>query len=376
MVGVLAASAPERVLSQEAATTAPATQPSLEAQAQKLRIEELDQLVAPIALYPDVLLAQVCMASTYPLEVAIAARWHQQNQNLQGDQLNAALDIQTWDPSVKALIQVPPVLQLMNDKLDWTQKLGDAFLSQQTEVMAAVQRLRKLAVSNGQLQTTAQQTVTTMGQIIVIEQANPEVVYVPAYDPYAYGIWPYPEYPPYYWPGYGLGLAFGLGVIIGGIWDNHWDWGGGNLEVNPLRNTNIDRGDLGNIGRERWQHNVEHRRGVNYRDQATRERFGRGDAAGANARQNFRGFQQGGQLGQGNIANRASFEQGGRLSGFDGLGNGSQIRDQSNRGRSSVQSMNQSSRSSVQTRAGGGGARVGGGFGGGGGGGFRGGGRR
>src|SRR5215471_402163 len=335
------------------------------APAQAFKPEELDQLVAPVALYPDALLAQVCMASTYPLEIVMAARWQMQNQNLMGDQLNTALDMQPWDPSVKALVQVPPVLQMMSDKIDWTEKLGDAFLGQQPEVMAAVQRLRQLAQANGQLMTTSDQTVTTMGQTIIIEQPNPEVVYVPAYDPfYAYGAWPYPAYPPYYWPGYGFGLGFVLGAAIAnGNWATHWNWNGGDLNINTNRNINGDR----------WQHNVDHRRGVNYRDQATRDRFNRGDA-GAAGRRDFRGFDQGGgQLGQG-LSNRASFGQGGNLSGFDGIGNGAQTRAQADRGRASTQSMNQSrSRANAQARSGA--ARAGGGgFRGGGGGGFRGGG--
>jgi uncharacterized membrane protein YgcG len=355
---VLIAPPPARTVEVQSSTPASYTTP----QPQPFKTEELDALVAPVALYPDALLAQVCMASTYPLEVAIAARWQKENQSLQGEQLNAALAMQNWDPSVKALVQVAPVLQMMSDKLDWTQKLGDAFLSQQTEVMASVQRLRQLAVANGQLMTTPNQTVTTMGQVIVIEQANPEVVYVPAYDPwYAYGTWPYAAYPPYYYPGYGFGAGFVLGAILANAnWATpHWNWNGGNLEVNPLRNGNIDRGDLGN--RDRWQHNVDHRRGVNYRDQSTRERFGRGDVAGANARQNFRGFDQG-QLGQGNIGNRASFEQRGGGNGLSGAADGAKARSQSARGASNRASSTRS--------------YGGGGFRGGGGGGFRGGGGR
>src|SRR5262245_15744377 len=171
------------------------------ARAQAFGMEELDSLTAPIALYPDTLLAQVLIASTYPAEVAQAGQWAQQNSRLQGAQLDAALEQQTWDPSVKALVQVPTVLQQMNSKMDWTQKLGDAFLAQQADVMDSVQRLRQKAQTAGQLMTTEQQKVVTQGQTIVIEQANPQVMYVPSYNPTTvYGGWPYPSYPPYYWP--------------------------------------------------------------------------------------------------------------------------------------------------------------------------------
>jgi hypothetical protein len=340
--------------------------------------EELDALLAPIALYPDTLLAQMCIASTYPLEIVHAARWQKDNANLQGAALNTALDMQPWDASVKGLVQTPTVLQQMSEKLEWTQKLGDAFLGQQSDVMASIQRLRARALEKGQLMSTPQQTVTTTGtgtsQIIVIQQANPEVIYVPAYDPgYVYGDWPYPAYPPYpYYPYAGVGLAFGLGILVGGaIWDNGWNWGGGNVQVNPLRNNNInnnfDRNNIGN--RQNWNHQVEHRGGVNYRDQATGERFGRGDAAGTNARQNFRGFDQGqlgqrtgGQLGQGNVANRASFEQRGGFNGLSDAANGAQTRSHAQRGASSRASSSRSFGGGA--RAGGGGFRGGGGGGG------------
>ena len=362
-----------------------------------LRPEEIDALVAPIALYPDNLLAQVLIASTYPLEIAIASQWVMQNPSLQGTQLETALQAQNWDASVKALVQVPTALNQMNQRLDWTQKLGDAFLAQQKEVMDSVQRLRQRAQSAGKLMSSEQLKVVTENQTIIIEQASPQTMYVPYYDPYyMYGGWPYAGYPPYYWPtppGYylGAGIAFGLGIaIIGGAWNNWCDWGGGdiNVDIDRDRFTNIDRDKIGNrrdnANSQRWQHNAEHRRGTNYRDQATRERFGKGNAASADARRDFRGFDSQGKFGDrtgqfgdrgGQLGQKANFDRAGQTRGFDGVGNGSSTRGYSNRGQTSRQSMNTSrgSRSSFSggSRSFGGG---GGGFRGGGGGGFRGGG--
>ena len=162
--------------------------------------EELEQILAPVALYPDALLAQVLMASTYPLEVVQADRWAQQNQGLAPEALTAALEQQAWDPSVKSLVNFPQVLTMMGEKLDWTQKLGDAFLAQQQDVMNTVQSLRKKAADAGNLETTAEQKVIVEQETIVIEAASPQVVYVPTYNPtVVYGAWPYPAYPPYYY---------------------------------------------------------------------------------------------------------------------------------------------------------------------------------
>src|SRR5215472_2491165 len=194
---------------------------------QLLKPEELDALVAPIALYPDNLLSLVLMASSYPLEVVQADRWLKENKNLKGDEQKAAADKQGWDDSVKSLLATPDVLSMMSDKLDWTMKLGDAVLAQQPDVMDAIQRLRIRAQQNHKLETTKQQTVTVVqssgggggggaGQpVITIEQTNPDEVYVPYYDPgVVYGDWPYAEYPAYGWgwPGY-----IGAGVIAAGI---------------------------------------------------------------------------------------------------------------------------------------------------------------
>jgi hypothetical protein len=274
--------------------------------------EELDQLLAPIALYPDSLLAQIFMASTYPLEVVQADRWVKQNKDLKGDPLTAALEKQPWDPSVKSLVNFPQVLAMMSEKLDWTQKLGDAFLAQQKDVMDSVQALRKKAVEAGNLKTTKEQKVVVAQETIVIESASPQVVYVPTYNPtVVYGTWAYPSYPPtyYYPPGYAAGtalLSFGVGMAVGAAWGYAWgdcDWHGGDVDVDIDRNTNIntniDRGKYKNQyqgGRGSWQHNPEHRKGVSYRDQATGQKFNRASTNEAvKSREDFRGRSEAGR---------------------------------------------------------------------------------
>ena len=195
-----------------------------------LKPAELDGLVAPIALYPDALLANVLMASTYPLEVVRAERWVNQNKNLKDDALKAAAEKQAWDASVKALVAAPAVLQMMSERLDWTQKLGEAFLAQEQDVMDAVQRMRARAYDRKKLETTKEQVVSVKQeqnrQVISIEPAVPDTLYVPYYEPQVvYGDWPYADYPayPYYWgyPGYiaagviATGLAFGGAYALG-----------------------------------------------------------------------------------------------------------------------------------------------------------------
>src|SRR5215470_8693698 len=203
---------------------------------QLLGADQLDQIVAPIALYPDTLLAEVLMASTYPLEVVEADRWASANKNLKGDALKAAADKQDWDDSIKSLVATPSVLSMMSTQLDWTRKLGDAVLAQQPDVMDAIQRLRSKAQANGKLTSTKEQKVSVKQeqnkQVIVIEPTNPNTMYVPYYNPsVVYGAWPYPSYPPYYYPppvGYfpgaalATGLAFTAGVAMGAAW-----WRGG-----------------------------------------------------------------------------------------------------------------------------------------------------
>jgi len=192
-------------------------------EAQPIPAEELDSLVAPIALYPDPLLAQTLAASTYPLEVIQLEQWYANNKYLKDKALADAVAKQPWDPSVQALVAFPDVVQRMAGNIQWTTDLGNAFLAQQSDVMDAVQRMRAKAQGTGNLKTNAQQEVETQTveggeQVIVVEQANPEVVYVPSYDPQmVYGT-PPPAYPyyPYTYPGYyaGMGLAFGTGLVL------------------------------------------------------------------------------------------------------------------------------------------------------------------
>jgi hypothetical protein len=269
--------------------------------------EELDQMLAPIALYPDSLLVQILMASTYPLEIVEAARWAKSNQNLKGDKLTAALEKQNWDPSVKSLINFQSVLSMMNDKLEWTQKLGDSFLSQQKDVMDTVQKLRAKAKAQGTLKSTDQQKVTAQAQTIIIEPANPQVIYVPAYNPaVVYGSWWYPAYPPYpyYPPGAVVGASvasFGMGVAVGAAWGYAWggcNWNHGTVNVNVNQNNsinnNINRNNyvnkVGVNGQGEWHHDPDHRRGVAYRDGNTQQKYGQRDRGRADARNDYRGY--------------------------------------------------------------------------------------
>jgi len=263
-----------------------------------LKPEQLEALVAPIALYPDELLANVLAASTYPLEVVQADRWLKARKTLKGDALKKEVEKQSWDDSVKALASTADVISMMSDKIDWTKNLGDAVLAQQPDVMDAIQRLRSKAYDNKKLVTTKQQKVRVQTQegkqAIVIESADPNTMYVPYYDPAAvYGTWPYADYQPYYfgYPPYigagviAAGLAFGAGWAIG-RWGNYWgggaNWGNRNLYVNHYNRTN-------NIGNN-WQHNPAHRQGVRYNNVNVQQRFGNNNLkAGASNRMDFRG---------------------------------------------------------------------------------------
>ena len=306
--------------------------------------EQLEQLVAPIALYPDSLISQILMAATYPIEVVQADRFAKANPKLTGDALTAQLEKEDWDPSVKSLVNFPTVLALMNDKLDSTITLGDAFIDDQSRVLNAIQRLRAKAQAEGNLKTTKEQKVTVEQapppdpqvitieqpppQIITIEPTNPQVIYVPTYNPtVVYGTWPYPAYPPYpyYPPGYVAAgvIGFGLGVACGAAWGYAWgncNWGGGDVNINNSRNAefnrNIDRskynnradnslpGDRGgnreNGGRDngpgrggdngKFKHDPAHRKGASYRDQSTSQRLGGAQSKQAvQSRDAFRG---------------------------------------------------------------------------------------
>jgi hypothetical protein len=273
--------------------------------------EQLEQIVAPIALYPDSLLTQVMMGSTYPLEIVEADRWVKQNKSLKGSALDSALKDKSWDPSVKSLCTVPDVLAKMSENLDWTQDLGDAFLGQKTQLMDSVQRMRGKAYEAGNLKTTEQQVVTQEPEkIIVIEQASPQVVYVPSYSPtVVYGAWSYPTYyyPPMYAPppaGYGL-MAFGVGMAVGAaFWgDSDWGWGHGDVDIdidrynNFNRNTNVnwENNQISNRSgnRNSWQHDPSHRKGVNYRTQDVAGKYGARAGTSRVSRDQARGWSQG-----------------------------------------------------------------------------------
>ena len=354
--------------------------------------QDLDELLAPVALYPDALLAQVLMASTYPLEVVEAARWQKQNATLKDKALEEAVKKQTWDESVKALTTVPQVLTMMNEKLDWTTKLGDAFLARQEDVLKTAQALRKKADEAGNLKTSKEMTVKKETennvQVIKIENPTPETVYVPTYNPAtAYGTWWYAAPPPYYYypPGYaygGAGLAFASGVfwgaaIAGGIgWNNN--------EININRNTNINTGNRNNIqGGNKWQHNPEHRKGASYRDNTTASKYGKGsDARATQSREQYRGRAESGRqemssmdrgelnraAGSGGAGNRASTSSmdrgGGGGGGYDRGGGSSASRGGGGGGFSGSGGSGASTRAASSrggaSRGGGGGGRGGG----------------
>jgi hypothetical protein len=266
-VALVAAASLIAPLSAPAQAPPPATAPPAAAAPALYNAEQLDALLAQIALYPDALLTQVLMASTYPLEIVEAWRWLQQDNNraLTGDALAQALEAQSWDPSVKSLVPFPMVLNLMNGNLGWTQQLGYAFANQQSDVWNSVQRLRAQAQAAGQLGSTPQQTVMQENGAIVIQPANPQLVYVPAYNPtVVYGPWPYPDYPPFWYPpppDYLLGaamvtgIAFFTGVIVvsslwgwcGPVWYGGWGAWGGSVRVEPTRynRINVHRPPLG-----------------------------------------------------------------------------------------------------------------------------------
>ncbi|WP_433765451.1 DUF3300 domain-containing protein [Pseudomonas putida] len=311
-----------------AAAPAPAATPATTAAAPAAALpkdpvftqEQLDQMLAPIALYPDPLLAQLLMASTYPGEVAEAVTWSKANPKATGDDAVKKVANQPWDPSVQSLVAFPQVLATLGQDPVWVQRLGDAFLAQPDDVMGAVQRLRHQAQAAGNLQSNQYQNVTVQNitpsapapaaesttssapapasssSTIVIQPADPQVVYVPTYNPTTtYGTWAYPASPPVYYPpppayypGQALlaGLAFGTGVaIIGSLWGD-CDWGNNDVDIDVNRYNNINRNNQINNGK--WQHNAVHRDGVPYRDNRSRQEFGR-QLNGAEQRQAFRG---------------------------------------------------------------------------------------
>jgi hypothetical protein len=349
-----------------------------------MKAEELEQLLAPIALYPDSLLTQVLMASTYPIEVVQADRWTKEHKDLKGDALAVELEKQSWDESVKSLVNFPDVLNTMSEKLDVTMKLGDAFIGQQKDVLNTVQVLRSKAQKEGNLKTTEQMKVSTAPmpppeappagepqtvvvqqappQIITIESSDPEVIYVPSYNPtVVYGSWPYPAYPPYpYYPpppaGYWASnaISFGLGVACGAAWGYAWgncNWGHGDCDIDVNRNTNFNRNidrskaqakidarrteggrgqggrGTGQGGRNTWQHDPAHRKGASYRDNKTASKFGGvSDRQASQAREAYRGRADAGRQNLARDTAGGRYGQGGAGQNRPGAGGAGQAR--------------------------------------------------
>lgn len=243
---------------------------------------ELDQMLAPVALYPDELLSQVLMASTYPLEVVQAARWSRANPGLQGDDAVASVDAMDWDPSVKSLVAFPDVLQQMDSNLDWTQRLGEAFLAQQDGVMASVQRLRDAAMQAGNLASTDEMVVSTEGDGIAIDSPSPDTMYVPYYDPrVVYGNWWWPAYPPVYWspwPGYywgGSAFAWTVGIPVGTeFFFGDFDWRHRHVRVYDHHPFYAHDHDHDRDSRDhRWRWDPHHRRDVQFQNPVARQQF-------------------------------------------------------------------------------------------------------
>ncbi len=296
-----------------------------QAQSQTFAPQQLDNLVAPIALYPDPLLGQVLAASTYPVELVEAQQWLQANSALQGTQLTDAARQQSWDASVQALVAMPDVLSLLNKDIHWTTDLGNAFLAQPSDVMASVQRMRARAQSNGKLQSNQEETVTTQTQngqqAIEIQPADPQVIYVPQYDPaYVWGAPGWGAYPSLYYPYYGYGWypPIRIGLFFGG-WGG-WGWGGwgwgwgpnwfgGGLFINAgfynhygygFGGVYAGRFGAGFAGRTAWAHDAAHRMGAAYPNGALNNRYGAASQASrmaAGRSGNFHSFGSAGTAG-------------------------------------------------------------------------------
>jgi hypothetical protein len=366
-IGLLFTTLPQNLAAQDAQAPAQAADGSQTAASSYTAqtTEQLDQLVAPIALYPDSLVAQVLAASTFPAEIVEADRWVQANPDLKGDDLAKAVDQQTWDPSVKALTAFPSVLANMDKNLSWASSLGDAYYNQQSDVMNAIQVMRQKAQQTGNLKDTPQQTVQTQGSDIVIQPAQPDVVYVPAYDPwtvYGYPVAPWPfwyNYPGIWFGGpyLSFGVGFGIGFYGGYGWGWHnWgtNWGGRTVVYNHntyvshsntfynrnnyYRNggargvaNNVNRGGddrNGNIG---GRGGVEHNDGTHGENNANHG----GNVGGRGAEQNRSGeraFNGDSRQARGFGDDRG---QSGRSSGFSGYNHGGNTRSFSSRGQSS-----------------------------------------
>jgi uncharacterized protein DUF3300 len=268
--------------------------------------EELDQMLAPIALYPDSLLSQILMASTYPLEVVQAARWSRANSQLKGDDAVKAVEGMDWDPSVKSLVAFPQILYRMDERLDWTQRLGEAFLAQEPHVLDAIQGLRQRAAAAGNLNSNEHLRVTRQDEAILIEPVRPEVVYVPYYNPaVVYGPWAWTGYPPVYWapfPGYYAVPAFapaffwGPAIVVStGFFFGHCNWH--HHQVTVVSTTVVTQTRFGkpittvtpHAKPVAWTHNPVHRKGVPYRHASLHQQFGQPGMRGGDGWRNQRG---------------------------------------------------------------------------------------
>jgi len=291
------------------ATQPPAVTPPAQP-APKIPNDQLDSLVAPIALYPDPLLSQTLVASTYPLEIILLQQWLEKNKSLKGEALTAAVQKQTWDPSIQAMASLPEVVKQLAGNISWTTDLGNAFLNQQSDVFEAVQRMRAKANAAGKLKSTPQMKVETKvvetKTVVVIEQADPKVIYVPTYNPtvvYGTSVYPYP--PIYYPPVTAPVLAFTAGVALGAAWNNGWGyncgWGNNNVNINVNNNyvnhynktnvnniNNVNRTNVNNVNSANrnnvnnvntknantWQHDAQHRGGAPYSNKTTAQKYG------------------------------------------------------------------------------------------------------
>jgi hypothetical protein len=278
--------------------------------------QELDQMLAPIALYPDQLLSQILMASTYPVEVVEAARWSRSNSGLKGEDAVKAVQHKNWDPSVKSLVAFPQILQMMDEKLEWTERLGEAFLAQKSQVMDTVQNLRQKAYAAGNLKSGDKIVVVQQGQTIVLEPAEPDVIYVPYYDSnVVYGAWWWPAYPPVYWapwPGYYTGpvFAWGVGIIVTThFFFGDFDWDRHRVRVINTRNfyykpgKHIEKGTKlpANAIPRVWQHNPYHRRGEPFKNEELRHQYGRKSRV-PEKQHGFSGSERSGNGGQGDFS--------------------------------------------------------------------------
>lgn len=315
MVPIVLAAAPLPVSAQDQQgqpqQPPPLPQQQQQPQQQALTQQQLQQLVAPIALYPDALLAQVLTASTYPLEVTMAARWSEKNQNLKGAALEDAMQKQPWDPSVKGLTSAPQVLAMMNEKLDWTNQLGEAFLAQPDDVQNAIQALRSQAETTGNLKSGKEQKVRRVAappstgyvgppEYIVIEPMEPDYINVPVYDPlvvYGSGYWA-PAYAPFFWypPWWTVGAAFGFGaaLFVGPALYYHYNWGYGGfaaIQTNTVLYSKFNKVNLSGGGQfQNWKFDPAHHGNVQFKNTKLQQQFG---TVGGKGVQGVQGIQTG-----------------------------------------------------------------------------------